>query len=109
VLSNSLGRKQRNKKPHTEQKTGGNIFPSFFVLRSMLQLLRPTVLLHPVEGFSVHEIWLYPCKILAFMTDSGSIPLQNNLSPVSHAEPQKFTEPYQVQLTKPLGRYAPQN
>ncbi|GAB0187729.1 ADP-ribose glycohydrolase MACROD2 [Grus japonensis] len=30
------------------------------------------------------------------MTDSGSIPLQNSLSPVSHAEPQKFTDPYQV-------------
>ncbi|OPJ58832.1 O-acetyl-ADP-ribose deacetylase MACROD2 [Patagioenas fasciata monilis] len=30
------------------------------------------------------------------MTDSGSVLLQNSLSPVSRAEPQKFAEPYQV-------------
>lgn len=109
ALSNLLGKKPKQRQNPNEQKSGGNIFASFFVLRSMLLLLRPTVFLYPVEGFSVHEIWLYPCRILALMTDSGSIPLQNSLSPVSHVEPQKFTDPYQVQLTKPLGTYPPQN
>ncbi|KAK2531772.1 O-acetyl-ADP-ribose deacetylase MACROD2 [Columba guinea] len=41
-------------------------------------------------------MWPYRCKILVLMTDSGSVPLQNSLSPVSRAEPQKFAEPYQV-------------
>lgn len=62
-----------------------------------------------MEGVSVHEMGPYPCKILAVMTDPGSVPLQNSLSPMSCAEPQKFAEPYQVRLTKPLGRYPPQN
>lgn len=75
----------------------------------MLLLLRPTVLLYPEEGFSLCEIWLYPCKILALMTESGSGPLHNSLGPMSHAEPQKFTDPYPVQLTKPPGKYPPQN
>lgn len=43
--------------------------------------------LYPTERFSVPEIWLRPCELLALVAESGFAPLQNSLSPVSHAKP----------------------